>query len=64
VLYRPPVKASTWLLWGGPLLLLLAGALALWRMLGAGSKAAPAAPLAAGDAARAAELLQASPAER
>lgn len=24
VLYRPPVKRSTWLLWGGPFLLLLA----------------------------------------
>ncbi len=24
VLYRPPVKSSTWLLWGGPFLLLLA----------------------------------------
>lgn len=26
VLYRPPVKATTWLLWFGPLLLLVAGA--------------------------------------
>lgn len=25
VLYRPPVKSSTWLLWGGPFLLLLGG---------------------------------------
>ncbi|WP_085316596.1 cytochrome c-type biogenesis protein [Derxia lacustris] len=25
VLYRPPVRAATWLLWGGPALLLLAG---------------------------------------
>ncbi len=33
VLYRPPVKASTWLLWGGPLLLLLAGAMLLWRAM-------------------------------
>jgi cytochrome c-type biogenesis protein CcmH len=30
VLYRPPVKASTWLLWGGPFLLLLGG---LWLLL-------------------------------
>ncbi len=64
VLYRPPVKATTWLLWGGPLLLLLAGAMVLWRLLGRSAKPAPAAPLAEGDAARAAELLQASPAER
>jgi cytochrome c-type biogenesis protein CcmH len=26
VLYRPPVKATTWLLWFGPFILLLAGA--------------------------------------
>ncbi len=25
VLYRPPVKATTWLLWAGPFLLLLVG---------------------------------------
>ncbi|RZT06285.1 cytochrome c-type biogenesis protein CcmH [Duganella sp. CF402] len=29
VLYRPPVKSTTWLLWFGPFLLLLAGALLL-----------------------------------
>lgn len=29
VLYNPPVKATTWLLWGGPFALLLGGA-ALW----------------------------------
>ena len=33
VLYRPPVKPTTWLLWAGPLLLLLAGAALLWRTL-------------------------------
>jgi cytochrome c-type biogenesis protein CcmH/NrfF len=26
VLYRPPLKTTTWLLWGGPFLLLLGGA--------------------------------------
>lgn len=30
VLYRPPVKSSTWLLWGGPFLLLGAALLGLW----------------------------------
>jgi cytochrome c-type biogenesis protein CcmH len=25
VLYRPPVKSTTWLLWGGPFLLLITG---------------------------------------
>lgn len=34
VLYRPPVNQSTWLLWGGPALLLLLGAVLVglhWR---------------------------------
>ena len=31
VLYRPPVKPITWLLWIGPLLILLGGGLFLWR---------------------------------
>ncbi len=30
VLYRPPVKSTTWLLWGAPLLL-LAGVAVVWR---------------------------------
>lgn len=30
VLYRPPVKASTWLLWIGPFVLLLVGVIALF----------------------------------
>jgi cytochrome c-type biogenesis protein CcmH len=29
VLYQPPVKPTTWLLWGGPFLLLVAGILVL-----------------------------------
>lgn len=33
VLYRPPVRGSTWLLWFGPLLLLAGGVVALWRVL-------------------------------
>ena len=33
VLYRPPVKASTALLWAGPFALLLLGVLALWFTL-------------------------------
>jgi hypothetical protein len=33
VLYRPPLKASTVLLWLGPLLLVLLGAALLWRSL-------------------------------
>jgi cytochrome c-type biogenesis protein CcmH len=34
VLYRPPLKQSTLLLWGGPALLLMAGAALLWAALG------------------------------
>jgi len=64
VLYRPPVKATTWLLWGGPLLLLVGGALALWRLLGRSSRAAPATPLPPEAAARLAEMLEAKPAQR
>ncbi len=33
VLYRPPVRASTVLLWGGPLVLLLIGVTVAWRVL-------------------------------
>jgi cytochrome c-type biogenesis protein CcmH len=34
VLYRPPVKTSTWLLWGGPFLLLILAMLFLLRHVG------------------------------
>lgn len=33
VLYRPPLKGSTWLLWTGPFLLLLIGAGIGWRVI-------------------------------
>lgn len=33
VLYRPPLKASTWLLWTGPFLMLLIGAGIGWKVL-------------------------------
>jgi len=33
VLYRPPLKSSTWLLWFGPFVLLLLGAIILLRIL-------------------------------
>jgi cytochrome c-type biogenesis protein CcmH len=56
VLYRPPVKASTILLWTGPFLLLAFGVLVLVRKIrSAGSKAAP---LSAEERARAASLLK------
>ena len=34
VLYRPPLKSTTVLLWSGPALLVLLGLIALWRSLG------------------------------
>jgi cytochrome c-type biogenesis protein CcmH len=41
VLYRPPVKGSTMVLWYGPMLLLLGGALALFLVLRKRSRMAP-----------------------
>ncbi|MGB1580159.1 MAG: cytochrome c-type biogenesis protein [Nevskiales bacterium] len=35
VLYRPPIKPSTWLLWGSPFLLLLLGLVIAWRIAAA-----------------------------
>ncbi len=58
VLYRPPLKASTVLLWAGPALLLLAGGLLYLRSLRSAQRAPMAAPLAAADAERAARLLR------
>ena len=55
VLYRPPLKASTVLLWFGPFLLLLAGALVLLRRLRQRRAAAP--ELSEAERERAARLL-------
>lgn len=50
VLYRPAVQASTWLLWFGPALLLLAGALAVaWVVRRRGRTLPDAAPAATDD---------------
>ena len=59
VLYKPPLMASTFLLWFGPLLLLLAGGYALVRRIRRRS-AAPDPDLSAAERARAAKLLEAS----
>lgn len=32
VLYRPPVKSTTWLLWFGPLVLLIVGGMVWWQV--------------------------------
>ena len=55
VLYRPPVKETTWLLWFGPLLLLVGGVVALAFKL---AKPRPQQPgLASAELARAESLL-------
>jgi cytochrome c-type biogenesis protein CcmH len=60
VLYRPPVKATTALLWGGPALLLAIGAFVLMRIMRERRAAPEAPPLTAEERARA-ETLLASP---
>ena len=60
VLYRPPLKASTVLLWAGPALLLLAGAALLWRTLRQAQGRAPERAVDAADEARAQALLGAA----
>ena len=44
VLYRPEVKPDTWLLWFGPLVVLLAGAVSVAAIVRRRAKAAPASP--------------------
>ena len=56
VLYRPPLKATTVLLWAGPFLLLLAGLALLVRRLRQPRRAAP--PLSDAERERAAKLLE------
>jgi cytochrome c-type biogenesis protein CcmH/NrfF len=58
VRYRPPLKASTLLLWLGPGALLLVAALGLWRHLSARQKVAPELDLSPQDQALARTLLQ------
>jgi cytochrome c-type biogenesis protein CcmH len=58
VLYRPPVKATTLVLWFGPLLLVLAGLVVLYRRL-KGVATQPRTQLSASDHERAARLLSA-----
>jgi len=58
VLYRPPVKSTTWLLWFGPFLLMISGIVFLgWKL----SRRSPAAEdLPSSDMQRAAQLLDAT----
>ena len=57
VLYRPPLKASTWLLWFGPPLVLLMGFVVLIRYLRDRRKRIESAPLTAGEHAQVERLL-------
>jgi cytochrome c-type biogenesis protein CcmH len=61
VLYRPPFKAATVLLWLGPALLLLAGLWALRRALAQRAHPADERPLSDEERARAARLLGGEP---
>jgi cytochrome c-type biogenesis protein CcmH len=63
VLYRPPFKATTLLLWGGPLLLLALGALVAWRVLAARRARESEHPLSGEERREAARLLGAAAAE-
>lgn len=58
VLYRPPVKPTTWLLWLGPFVLLAAGIAALFAYLRRRSRALEEAPLSDEEARRAEALLK------
>lgn len=58
VLYDPPLKASTLLLWLGPLLLVLAGLGVYWRTLAQRSRAPAPRELSAEERERSARLLQ------
>lgn len=62
VLYDPPMKKSTLVLWFGPFILLLAGAGMLIYQLRKRKSQIPEAELSAEDAQRAAELLNETPA--
>ncbi len=55
VLYRPPLKPTTWLLWGGPFVLVLAGLAGLIVFLR--RRRVPDPPLSADDQRKAAALL-------
>jgi cytochrome c-type biogenesis protein CcmH len=57
VLYRPPFKATTLVLWTGPALLLIAGMIVLARVLRSRRQVADEAPLTPEDRERAARLL-------
>jgi cytochrome c-type biogenesis protein CcmH len=54
VLYNPPFRPGTWILWLGPVAFLLLGALVLWRVL----RQSPGEVLSSDEAARARAILE------
>jgi cytochrome c-type biogenesis protein CcmH len=58
VLYKPPVKATTYLLWFGPFVLLIAGTGVLYRYVKSRRKLIQEKPLSAEDRKRAEEILR------
>jgi len=58
VLYKPPVKATTYLLWFGPFILLIAGTLVLYRYLKHRRELIQDQPLTAAERKRAADILR------
>jgi cytochrome c-type biogenesis protein CcmH len=58
VLYKPPVKATTYLLWFGPFLLLVAGSLILFRYLKNRKELIKEKPLTADERKRAEDMLR------
>jgi cytochrome c-type biogenesis protein CcmH len=57
VRYDPPFMASTWLLWLGPFVLLVAGFAAMWRIVSRHSRSQPE-PLTPAERERAVSLLE------
>ena len=56
--YSPPVKPSTWLLWGAPFVLLIAGLALLWKVLRKHGRNHPTPPLSEDERLRARRLLE------
>jgi cytochrome c-type biogenesis protein CcmH len=61
VRYEPPVRPSTYLLWFGPFILLIAGLFLLYRYVKQRRELIPNAPLSAQERARAEHLLKTNP---
>lgn len=61
VLYRPPIRPSTYLLWFGPFILLLGGLIFLFRYVRSRRELIVDVPLTPGERRRAEDLLQTDP---